>query len=185
MRRTRRTAAITVAVFLVLVAAVYFLEFRRPREENGSPYEPLWPDLTVGQVVRVTVEGELGLRCTVERDAQGQWQMVEPTVGPADGKRVQRLVEHWVEISTYRRFAPEEIDLEQFGLLTPKAMVTLGLSNGDSWTVALGEKSPKGNTYYAQWRGEVHLLPRGPVEEALGLLSTPPYPPTPTPEPTD
>ncbi len=184
MRKMRWTAAILLAVFLVLVAVVYWLEFQRPAAEESSPYEPLWPELTVGQVVRVTVEGELGLRCTVELDALGQWQMVEPTPGPADGKRVQRLVEHWVEISTYRRFAPEEVDLEQFGLLSPKATIVLGLANGESWTIAIGEKSPKGNTYYAQWRGQVHLLPRGPVEEALGLLSTPPYPPTPTPEPT-
>lgn len=184
MRGLRKTAAVIVALFLVLATAVYFLEFRRPARENGSPYEPLWPELTVGQVVRVTVEGELGLRCTVEMDARGQWQMVEPTAGPADGKRVQRLVDHWVGISTYRRFAPEEVDLEQFGLLSPRATIVLGLANGDSWTIAIGEKSPKGNTYYAQWRGQVHLLPRGPVEEALGLLSAPPYPPTPTPEPT-
>ncbi|GEM_PF-3571070 len=184
MRSMRKSAAIVVAAFLVLVVAIYLLEFRRPAEESESPYKPLWPELTVGQVVRVAVEGKPGLRCTLELDAQRQWQMVEPAAGPADGKRVQRLVEHWVQILSYRHFAPEEVDLQAFGLLAPKATVTLGLANGESWTIALGEKSPKGNTYYALWRGEVHLLPRGPVEEALGLLTAPPYPPTPTPAST-
>ena len=181
MRRQGTTAAIVVAVFLVLAAAVYLVEFRRPTPEPTPLYEPLWPALTADQISRVSVHGALGLTCTIERDSQGIWQLLAPTRAEADQDRAQRLARDLARLPTYRRFSPEEVDLAEFGLITPTATIVIGLGSGEEYVLQVGAESPKGNSYYVRWGDQLHLCPRGPVGEALETLTRPLLPPTPEP----
>jgi len=181
MRRQLTTTAIIVAVFLVLAAAVYLVEFRRPAPEPTPLYEPLWPALTVDQISRVTVQGALGLTCAIERDGQGIWQLLAPIQATADQDRAGRVVYDLANLLTYRHFAPEEVDLKEFGLITPTATIVMGLEGGEERILRVGAESPKGNTYYVLWGDQVHLCPRGPIGEILEVLTKPPLPPTASP----
>jgi hypothetical protein len=185
----RRGTWITLAVFVVFAgAAVLWTRYKPvPTVVGGTPTvtpEPLWT-LGEGDIVGLRLE-DLTANKTVEvkRSADGGWEMVQPTAGPADSARVEQAVAALIEPFP-RETLPAPADLSPFGLAKPDRRLTLSLKDGVSRSVSIGRVSPTGGTIYVQLpgRSDVLLMSQPALQDVLGLLDDPPFPPTATAPP--
>lgn len=177
-----RTTLIVVAVFLALLAYVYFGELRRPTPASATPTPaPVW-NLAKDQIAGLTVRSS-DKETRVVRSAQGEWTLEAPTQEPADGERIGRVLDNLATLSPTRTFTETAGTLEEYGLTQPALEVILQLADGSTRTLRIGASNPQQTAYYAQVEGatEVHLLPSWLITSLRDLLEQPPVRPTPTP----
>jgi hypothetical protein len=109
--------------------------------------------------------------------------MATPEEGEADSARLDSLASQMVGMSSVRAMSDVE-DLAAFGLEDPEVEVTLVLSDGMAIGLTIGAENPRGNARYMQKEGDplVYVVtPISVLNSLIGLVSDPPYPPTPVP----
>ncbi|MGQ9684165.1 MAG: DUF4340 domain-containing protein [Anaerolineae bacterium] len=178
-----RTTLILIGVFAALLGLVYWLE-RRPEPAPALPEAPapLW-SLAASQVTALRVQA--GEQDTALARSGDGWAFEGPTAGPADGARIERVVEDLSVLSPQRTFT-DTTSLAEFGLEQPTLTVTLRASDGATRVLLVGSTNPQQTGYYARVQdgSSVHLLPGYVVEAVRALLENPPVPPTPLPTET-
>ncbi|MCL6429822.1 MAG: DUF4340 domain-containing protein [Anaerolineae bacterium] len=177
-----RTTLMVVAVFLALLAYVYFGELHRPTSAPATPTPiPVW-SLEADQIVGLTVRsGEKQTRLV--RSGEGEWRLEAPTQEPAHGERIDRVLSNLATMSPTRSFTEVAGLLEEYGLVQPSLEATVQLADGSTQTLRVGASNPQQTAYYAQVEGAagVHLLPAWLITSLRDLLEQPPIRPTPTP----
>ncbi|MDI7275860.1 MAG: DUF4340 domain-containing protein [Anaerolineae bacterium] len=177
-----RTTLIVVAVFLALLAYVYFGELHRPTPASATPTPtPVW-SLATDQVVGLTVRSA-EKETRLVRSAEGEWMLEAPTQEPADEERIGRVLGNLATMSPTRTFTETAGLLEEYGLVQPSLEATVQLADGSTRTLRVGASNPQQTAYYAhvEGAGEVHLLPSWLITSLRDVLDQPPVRPTPTP----
>lgn len=177
MRRQQWVAAILLAVVLVLAGVVVLWKVGRSDEPPpSSPVEPLW-ELSFAQIQAISIQGPDGVVYRVERDAFSSWVVVSPIVSGTNQSRMEWMVLYLTELHSARRFAPEEVDLEGFGLLPPTAIITLTLRSSEPRVLRIGRMTPRGEAFYLQVDDQVHLGSRAEIGNLLDFVYSPPISP--------
>ncbi len=183
----RRTTWILLAVLAAAIGG--YLALRQPPAglelPLPTPQETAWT-LSAEQVVSFRVLDRASASVVVlKRDSVEGWRMLAPAVGPADPGRVEMTLASLLAPPVRQRLAEPE-DPAAFGLDLPGRSVTIFLADGTTATLEIGDLDPTGTVYYVRVQGAsgILLLTRFGLDDVIGLLSDPPFPPaTPTPEP--
>jgi hypothetical protein len=168
---------------LVIAFSIWIVPLlQKPPESSTLPTPiPLW-EFSSSDLVSITVAK--GLQMTVVERSGMAWQVVAPAPGEADIIRLYNLADMIANMSSSRTL--DGTDLSVFGLAEPAATVTLGLQNGTTFTLEIGDQNPGRTDYYVQKEGDprVHLVASAYIAGLLDLVDNPPYPPTPTTPPS-
>ncbi|MBN1978521.1 MAG: DUF4340 domain-containing protein [Anaerolineae bacterium] len=168
---------------LVIAFSIWIVPLlQKPPESSAQPTStPLW-DFSSSDLVSITVVKGLQTT-TVERSGMA-WQVVAPMPGEADIIRLYNLADAIANMVSTR--ALDSADLVVFGLDEPAATVTLGLQNGTTLTLEIGDQNPSLTDYYVQKEGDprIHLVASTYIAGLLDLVDNPPYPATAAPPPS-
>jgi len=172
----------------ILLAAALYLAFIRPGGEEETPPEPtvtpalthpLYEDASLVPV-RIELSDRSGQIFAMSRGGNGQMWLIE--------KPRQALAEQGVaemaatQLLTVRVINQVEgtASLAAFGLDNPAYVLKVRFSDGSEDTLRIGGKTPTNSGFYAvRPEGPILVLNRIDMEPILGLLTYPPYQPTP------
>ncbi|HEY3111008.1 MAG TPA: DUF4340 domain-containing protein [Chloroflexota bacterium] len=174
-----RLTAGLVALFVVLAAAVWWLELRSPeaavKPAGQAPVFDLKPD----DVSRIEVD-DSGKTVTAER-TEGGWRLVQPA-GEADAARVEGAVGQVAKLNATRKLE-DASDPASYGLSSPTSRLLLGMKDGSSQELLIGSKTPDQASYYVKRADSPAIFVTATF--ALGdLMRWPSDPPRPRPSPT-
>ena len=184
----RRNLLVLLVILIALGSYVYFAEIRRgqsPAAETATE-QSLWT-MTAEDVVRLEIEQPVkasAVRLTYYGEIG--WQCLEPSLEATDQERVKRIVSQLVSIRANRVLSETNEPLSVFGLAAPSYIIRLLPLGKDEIVLRIGDKNPQSTAYYVQIEGQqpIYLLPTYALDQAIGLLTSPPVPPTPTPTAT-
>lgn len=184
----RRSTWITLAAFVVVLAAAIWWTRARPSQgtASGGTATPtpvaIW-SLAETDLVGFRVE-DLSGKKTVElkRDATSGWQVIQPKNGPADSATVEQAATSLLVLVPTDAL-PAVPDLTPFGLAQPRYRLTVFSKDGVSRSISVGRLSPTGGSIYVQapGRSEILLVSQYAIQDALNMVDSPPYLTTPTP----
>src|SRR3989304_2981497 len=158
---SNRSVIILLIVALSLAAMVLLFERQISQEVRPSPDEyKVFKAYSKDQVDSVSlVNGELAVR--LERDAEG-WHLSSPVAGPADEKRVDKLLEQLgelMEVATpIKAAAGEKIKLADYGLSNPSRRIIVSYGGVAEAALSLGQQTEKQNQLYARWGEENRVI---------------------------
>jgi len=194
----RRNLLILLAILIVMGGYVYFAEVRgsKPSSEGeiSTEQSQLWT-MTAEDVVRLEIEQPV-TAAAVRLTYYGEigWQCLEPPLEATDQDRVKQIVSQLVDIRANRVLSETNEPLSVFGLAAPGYVIRIMPLGEDEMVLRIGDKNPQGTAYYVQIEGQrpepvegqqpIYLLPTYALDQAIGLLTSPPVPPTPTPTAT-
>jgi len=168
---------------LVIAFSIWIVPLlqKTPEASTRPTPIPLW-EFSSSDLVSITVVK--GLQMTIVERSGMAWQVVAPAPGEADIIRLYNLADTVANMSSSRTL--DSVDLAVFGLAEPTATVTLGLQNGTTITLEIGDQNPGRTDYYVQKEGDprVYLVASTYIAGLLDLVDNPPYPPTPTAPPS-
>lgn len=181
-----RLTGVLVLVAAVLVAGVYFFVVRRDTADDtaaatGSGAPVALFDLKAADVTRLKVADAGGKAVEVTKSGDA-WTLAAPSQGPADGARVDSVVQGLAGTKASRKIEAPSVDKAAFGLDKPAYTITVGTAGGDK-TLTVGGQTPDKSSNYVQKADDpaAYLLSAFTVAAATDLLTRPPVPPTPTP----
>jgi hypothetical protein len=172
-----------VAVLLAAFAIWIVPLLGKPSEsDNVQPTPIAFFEFGGGDIVRISVTKGF-LMTAVERTG-AEWRVTAPTPSEANNERLNDLVFRIADMRSTR--ALEGIDPADFGLKEPTAQVTIGLKDGTTVSLTIGDENPGATGRYVQVQGDarVHLVPGEYVNGLIELVDNPPYPATPVPPPS-
>lgn len=177
---------IVLGALAIVAAALLILELQGVLPRSSSEeVEYVW-DIETEQVAALRVTHNIsGTVTAVERDAAGQWQVTEPSPGPADRTNCTTLVYYLSTLQVERAIEdPPAEEMEAYGLITPTYTVEVRLQDGDTLTLEVGNSATSGYRY-ARRAGEetVLLVTDYMVGEIVHIVESPPYQATPTSPP--
>lgn len=192
MRINRSTLLFLAACFMIIVAALVFLN-QPAAAPNGSTPTPavtarLFPDLTSEDVARIAITDTIAAAETVfVKQPDGSWA-VDSSSSATTGDLTQASVID--AAGSLAQVAAETFtteDVAQFGLESPAYTISFTTDAGDVNTLKLGNKNPSGNAYYALLNEDtqtVYLLNNATrLTTMSAFAAAPPFAPTPTPTP--
>jgi hypothetical protein len=191
----RNTTLILLGVFALLLIYVLATQNAAPEAATATPTlaptdsasGPLWGGVTGDQVLSVRVTDRVGNRSVAfgRASAEASWSVTEPEARPADQLASANNVATLTTLQ-FRNIITGSADLSAFGVLSPTHMLEIGLADGRTLSLAVGDKTMTGSDYYVQRGGEAEVLVVNgfSLDPVLGWLDNPPYlAPTATPEP--
>ena len=170
----------------VLAAALY-LAFIRPGSQEDEPViestatpaltRPLYADTLVP--VRLALSDRSGLNFAMSRSGSGQmWLIEQPRPALAEQGVAEMAATQLLTVRVINQM--EGASLAVVGLDSPAYTLTVAFSDGSEDVIRIGGKTPTNSGYYAvRNEGPVLVLTRKDLEPLLGLLTYPPYQPTP------
>ncbi|MCS6909720.1 MAG: DUF4340 domain-containing protein [Anaerolineales bacterium] len=193
----RNTTLILLGIFALLLIYVLLTQNAAPGSASATSTlaptsavsGPLWSGVTADQVLRVHVTNRVTNKSVAfGRDSvEASWSVSEPETQPADQLTAANNVATLVNLQ-YRNLITATTDLSVFGVLSPTHRLEIGLVDGRTLKLVVGDKTVTGMDYYVQREGEATVLVVNSfsLDPILGWVENPPYlPPTSTPEPAE
>jgi hypothetical protein len=184
----RRNTWILLGIFVVVLAAAYYLQYvREPAEPEATPAaasasEPLFASVESTAVASLHIQNADGKSVQIVRTAEGQWAFAEDTGEQLDSAQAESAVISVVGMTTMLSLNPAD-DLGVYGLLQPAYEAELTLDGGQKHTLLVGDQVPTGDGYYVRVDGnQPQVVSSLTVENMIGFLDNPPLLPTPTVE---
>src|SRR5437667_211035 len=148
-----QTTAVVAVVLLALGAFYYVYEIRGgpARAKVEAQKGRLWTvDASDATEVELKRSGEVG---KLKREADG-WQIFEPVTARGDRAKVDETLTTLTTARVDREIESAPKRLDQYGLDTPAADITLRLKDGRQLGLRLGAKNPRGVWAYAREAGK-------------------------------
>jgi hypothetical protein len=182
----RRSTWITVAVFaLVLAGALYWQQNAQApggAEATPVPTQAVLFPVVVDQISQLRVEESAGESLLLVQDADGLWQLVEPSGEETDQAQVETRLSQLTSWRVRSSLEPAG-DLSIFGLDSPDYRVSLSTFAGQEYHLAIGDVIPTGDGYYVQMNeNPPQVVNKNNIDTFLGILYEPPIPPAPAVE---
>jgi hypothetical protein len=179
----RRTTWIFVAIFLLLVGVlVYMQRADQAGEGAATPTAAVayFFDTQENDINSLRISGAAGQSVAVARGEGEGWTLLEPEGQPADTTRIETAIlqaEGWRIVAALENPPAAEV----VGLEPPKVRLEATLSDGRRQTAFLGDQTPTQNGYYGRLEdGPVVVVAQSGADTLLELLATPPIAVTPT-----
>jgi hypothetical protein len=192
-RRYGPTFVVVLLALGMIALAVYGLTGKEKEGEAEATDEfsldYLFPGSEFQSVTSLTVTDHETDQ-TFSAEAEGDvWEVTEAPEGTdlsleVDQFRLQTASMSLTSMSSQREIGELE-SLEPFGLESARYTIRFTVSDGDAFTLYVGDMSPQGTAYYVQRRdqGVVHLVSSFTLDSVLLLVSAPPLlEPLPEPE---
>lgn len=181
-------------ILLIIFAAIVGLFFYLNRQggasqddveleaENSQPVEFLFTDES-GVSLGINISDTDGNFVEIARNQDGVWMLKQPTESEANQGMAESAAS---QLTSLRILSRLDLALEYAGLVPPSYLVTVNFSSGEIFTVEIGDLTPTQSGYYARLSmgDEVLVISKSGVDSLLTLLSNPPYPDAPMPEPS-
>ena len=152
-----RSTGVLLAVFVGVMAYVYFVESERPPSSDADAREKVFA-LEADAIVELEIRADSGETTTLEK-ADGAWQIVEPTSVDADASEASAITSSLASLEIQRVVEEEPGDLEPFGLAEPRIEVAFKVDEQtDLRHLQIGDTAPTGDTLYASVEGETRVL---------------------------
>jgi len=180
----------TIILLLVLALAVaaYFLIANRSRSSTTSTPTALGNTFLItkadGTLQSLRIEDDKGNVVQLQRDPSNVWVIAEPTPGEADQGPAGAAE---TQVGALRIVTALETtpDLGTIKLDKPAYTIELKFTSGIQHKLEVGDATPTGSGYYIKYDdGKIYVISQSGIDALLNLLTSPPYPPTPTPTET-
>lgn len=183
----RKTTWVVLAIFVVLVGVYWYVQRQAKSEAQATTPTPSSQPVFVtdfGTVQAVRLEDSSGKVVAIEKDDQGNWNLTEPTAEIADQDQASTIVS---QVTNLRSLAiidnPPGNDV--IGLDTPAYTITIKTVDGGQQIATVGSLTPTSSGYYVKPEGgPLMVVTKTGVDGLFAHLDNPPYPPTPTVEPS-
>ncbi|MEP0804990.1 MAG: DUF4340 domain-containing protein [Chloroflexota bacterium] len=180
----RRSTLFTLLLFLLVLGAAYYFNNRAKTAEAEATPQPTLPPIEYlfppadGFPTRIRVESKAGEVVEVARNEENAWALTLPEKAEADQASSEAAA---TQVTTMRIVdRVPSLPPEAVGLDVPEYKFTFEFPSGER-TVEVGVLTPTESGYYVRSdKGEILIISRSAVDALLGLLTTPPYAPTPT-----
>ena len=173
----RRPTWILVAVFGFLLILTWYLQNRDVGSDADlaptSVVSPLFA-VTEDEISGIRIVARNGLVVEMVRAEDGTgWTMIVP-VGEADSEGISEAIRQIAALRIANLLARQP-DLSEMGLESPVCTVSVTGVDGSEQVLWIGDLTPTGSGYYAQFAGEPAIvLGKGGVDFLIGLLTEPP-----------
>ena len=150
---------IATALFALLGGGVWWSN-RDMREKEAQPSKDAPPKVLVlveSEIVKVEIRRAAGEPVRLEREASGQWKLVEP-VFPVDRDAVNTLLSAISSVGSEKVVEEKPADLAAFGLAKPGTQIVVALKGGKSRTIAFGDEAPVGGGSYVKVDGDARVF---------------------------
>jgi hypothetical protein len=155
---------------LILLALVFLLGFyllwielpsqkaKKEEEEKAETVLQFDPGEAIGLSLTYRDRPE-DPQLLLEKDPNGNWQIVNPIMAPADRAEMDRLLSSLQMIRTQRTVEEKAQDLKVYGLDDPEVKVSLRLRDHETHLL-FGDPAPVGSSVYIKDAGKdsVHLV---------------------------
>jgi hypothetical protein len=185
-----RTTAVLFLIVLLLGGYVYYQSQQETElAATPTPAAPtpervaLITNASVEQIERLDITRiEEGTTASFQRNGRGNWTRTVPTTTQVISQTLNTHVTGLINLRSSRSLAPDLNPLSAYGLEEPAyEIVLVATGEGDRrlrYTLLVGDETPTGNSFYVQKRGDpqVYTVPKGSIENVIGLLDNPPLP---------
>lgn len=190
----RTTAAL--AIILVLIGGYIWYDSQQAAPEDGvdtavvetvapPPPTPVRADLIPGQPDNATAINLIDLFTSDEvlfiKQESGEWQQTVPTETLAISPTLNISLSGFVGLRSTRTLPAEENPLSAYGLETPTHQISVSVQSPEDgmtrqYILQIGNLTPTGSGYYTRRQGDerIHIVPQGPIDQMIGLLTNPP-----------
>jgi len=182
----KRSTWLLLAIFLVLVGLLVYLNQKEPSAEEvdvtpTATVEYLFSE-TDGLPSSIDIKSGTGERVIVERNEAGEWVLKQPVETEANQGSVEAAAS---QLSSLRIVSRPEVAPDEAGLAVPSYVMTVKLTGGTVKTVRIGDLTPTSSGYYATVNEslDVLILSKTGLDSLLTLVTSPPYLSTPTQAP--
>jgi len=178
----RRSTLVLLGIFILLLVAFFLWQrYQKEEEVEITPTADqellISPDLTVSSL-RIEVVGSQLVE--VERDDQGQWNLIVPEGYETDTASVDSAISQLSSLRILSEF-DQGIDLGGAGLVVPVYRITASSKNGEEVVLDIGKLSPTGSGYYIRKGGkDVYIVSKYSLDSIIKLVEEPPIKPSPT-----
>lgn len=179
----RRSTLIVVALFLLLIAGVFWQQRREATVTPGvTPTMAsdvlLFPDGAAITALRLERVGAQTIEAS--RDPQGQWQLTWPQVEATDSMALEMAVNQLGQLTPLTLMDTPPA-LEAAGLDKPAYRLLATYADGHQVRMSVGSQTPVGGSYYVLV-GEkgIFVVSSYGLEPVLNLADSPPVAATPT-----
>ena len=134
-----RNLGIVAVLFVGLGAFVYFYEIEggKKREEAAEEAKKLF-QFEKEEVISISlVRGDGSI---VLKKENGGWKLVDPIEAEADEEAVDGLASELSSTQVERSLEPDSVDWKDYGLEDPNLKISMGLKDGRSLDLELGDK---------------------------------------------
>jgi len=169
---------------LTALGAYFYLTNTHEPSPKPKPRTYVWL-IEIEEIEHITIslpgEGESQSFIKIDEEDKFPWYFDDP-------QRSEMNVERWgggipllLSGPGAERIIAENATVEkltEFGLIPPHMKITLTLENGDVLSIAVGDRTPSGDSYYVQApdSNEVALVDYTWYEVLERLVKEPPYP---------
>ncbi len=184
----RRSTVIVLLLFVLSVGAYYLIKYRKeaaPADMTTTPEATTQVaflfDAAEGVPTSIHIESKDGKIVEVARNADNAWAILKPVEAAADQASAESAASQVTAMRVQDKI--QNVDLDIMGLKTPEYTITIQFSGGKERKAEVGVVTPSETGYYVRnENGEIVVISKDSVDTLLGMLTNPPYAPTPTPE---
>jgi len=183
----RRNTWILLLVFAALLAVTFALSKDTPKKD--APPEPT-PALALlsfdplSQVAGVRLQDAEGRQVQVRLLEDQTWAVAGNAPRAADALAIRQVLNQLASLRVLSR-VEADTPLQALGLNPPYMRIEFALAGGRSVALDVGAATPVGSGYYVRLDGgDPVVTAQYPLDALMAWLDTPPYAPTPSPEPS-
>ena len=150
-----RGLLIAVIFFVALAGVIYWSNKQKAKEESAPPKDtaPTIVSAPQADITRVELKKRDGSDVVLEKNG-GDWRITAPQTWAADQDTVNGLLSSLSTVNGDNVVEQKAANVTQYGLNPPAETVTIGLKNGKSKTLLVGDEAPTGGEVYAMAAGD-------------------------------
>ena len=152
-----RTLLILFAIVLVLLAYVYFFEFKgKAARQEAKEKAAKLVDVSADDVQAATFKKE-DATIAFKKDDKGTWTLTQPLAANADENEVSNFIDSFVSLTPDRTVEEAPTDLKAYEI--PKMEVTLELKGGKPPVKLLvGMENPLDKSFFAKREDQAKVV---------------------------
>jgi len=171
-------------VLLALIGFSFYLRDRQTKDlAAATPTKGMATLLNSGEgtPTMIKVESSAGDVVEFSRDESGTWVLNSPKEMPADQASAQAAA---TQLGALKVLSTVQLGADIIGLDHPQYTVTVAIGNSVRRQLLVGSATPINDGYYSQLdSGAYQVVDKIGLDAIIGLLASPPYQQTPTPQP--
>ena len=150
-----RGLLIAAILFVGLAGVIYWSNKQKAKEESAPPKDTTPTVISVSQadITKIELKKKDGRDVVLEKSGS-DWRITAPQTWAADQDTVNGLLSSLSTLTGDNVIEQKATDLAQYGLAPPAETVVIGLKNGKSKTLLVGDEAPTGGEVYAMAVGD-------------------------------